>query len=224
MATMRHYVASAAAGYLVGSVSSTRVLARVVAPGDDLSTTEYRIDENATIVSRGVSPSALGARAGGGWGGLAAVMDISKAYAVTTLVGRLTQGSASRTMACVAASACVVGHAFPLFYGFAGGFGQSPIVGSALALDWVSMPTTTVAGLAVGVGVGDSLVALEGWPALMVPFALWRRDRALLGWAVAVNAVYWVRMAPEARQRLDHVRRHHPPWRRRVAEIFEGYL
>jgi glycerol-3-phosphate acyltransferase PlsY len=221
---MRDYLASAAAGYLVGSVSSTRVLARFVAPGEDLSTTEYRIDENGTIVSHGVSPSALGARAGGAWGGLAAVMDIAKASSVTMLVSRVAQGSTSRRLACVAGSAVVVGHAFPVFYGLSGGFGQSPITGAALALDWVSMPTTTVAGLVLGVGVGDSLVALEGWPALMVPFALWRRDRALLGWALAVNAVYWVRMAPEARQRLAHVRRHHPPWRRRVSEIFEGYL
>lgn len=99
----------------------------------------------------------------------------------------MAQGSALPRLACVAGSA-VVGHAYPVFHGFSGAFGQSPITGAKLALDWVSMPTTTGRGLVLGVGVGASLVALEGWPALMVPFALWRRDRALLGWAFAVNA------------------------------------
>ena len=124
----------------------------------------------------------------------------------------------------VAATAAVVGHVYPVYHGFEGGFGQSPILGSALALDWVSVPVTTTAGLGLGVAVGDQLVALEGWPALMVPFAIWRRDKGLLGWALAVNTVYWVRMAPEAQQRIDHYRTHRPPWQERVAAIFEDYL
>ena len=223
MSLARWYVGAAAAGYLVGSVSSTRALARVVAPGQDLSTTEYVIDENGGLVSRGVSPSSLGSRAGGGWGGLAAVMDIGKALAVTTAARSLAPDEVARQVAATAGAAAVIGHAYPAYYQFEGGFGQSPMIGAALALDWVSMPVTTVTSWVTGVAVGDALVAQESWPALMVPFALWRRDRALLGWAAAVNVVYWIRMAPEARQRLEHYRRYRPSWRRRVAEIFEGY-
>jgi hypothetical protein len=56
----------------------------------------------------------------------------------------------------------------------------------------------------------------------MFPYALWRRDRALLGWAVVVNGVYWIRMAPEVRQRLQHYRRYHPRWRTRIAEVVQA--
>ena len=217
------YPAAAGAGYLVGSLSATRAIATFVAPGDDLSTTEYDIDETGTLVSRGVSPSALGARAGGRWGGLAALLDIGKAFAVTSFVRGVAPDSHAQAAAAIAGSAAVLGHAYPVYHGFVGGFGQSPIVGSALALDWLSMPVTTTTGWVAGIAVGDALVALEAWPLLMVPYALWRRDGALLGWSVAVNTIYWIRMAPEARQRLEHYRAHRPGWRRRVAEIFDGY-
>lgn len=224
MAGAGWYAAAAGGGYLVGSLSSTRVIARFVAPDEDLTTTEYEIDEHGTLLSRGVSPSALGARAGGGWGGLAAGLDIAKAFALTRVIERAWPDDLARSAAAVGGAAAVLGHAYPALHGFVGGFGQSPIVGSALALDWVAMPAATTTGWLIGVAVGDALVALEAWPALMVPFALWRRDRALLGWSLAINTVYWVRMTPEALQRVAHYRTHRPSWRRRVAEIFQGYL
>lgn len=224
MARAGWFLAAAAGGYLVGSLSSTRLLARFAAPGEDLTTTEYKIDEHGGLVSHGVSPSALGARAGGGWGALAAVLDIGKAWTVTRVIEAAWPDDVTRSSAALGGVAAVLGHAYPAYYGFVGGFGQSPIVGSALALDWVVMPVTTTAGWVIGVAVGDALVALEAWPALMVPFAVWRADPTLVAWSLAVNAVYWARMAPEARQRVEHYRTHRPPWSRRVEEIFQGYL
>jgi glycerol-3-phosphate acyltransferase PlsY len=211
-----------AAGYAVGSLSSTRLLARFVARGEDLSTTEYTIDANNTLVSHGVSPSSLGARHGGGWGGLAAVMDIAKAAAVTGVVKSLAPESQRRPEAATASAAAVLGHAYPAFHGGLGGCGPSPILGGALVLDWRSVPVTTGVGWVCGVAIGDALIALEAWPALMVPYAVWREDRALLLWSLAVNAVYWVRMAPEVRQRLQYYRTDRPRWRQRVTEVFQG--
>jgi glycerol-3-phosphate acyltransferase PlsY len=221
MAPIRWYLGAAVAGYLVGSVSSTRLLARAVAPDQDLTRTEYRIYQDGGLVSHGVSPSALGARAGGRWGGLAAALDIGKAVAITALVQSWAPAAIARPVAATAAAAATVGHVYPAYHRFVGGFGQSPMLGGALVLDWVSVPVTTGTGWVAGVVVGDALVAREAWPALMVPYALWRRDRAMLGWAVVVNGVYWIRMAPEVRQRLEHYRRYRPGWRRRAAEVVQ---
>lgn len=216
-------LAAVVVGYLAGSISSSRLLARWVAPGQDLSTTEWPIDEHGTLVSRGVSPSGLGARAGRRWGCLAALMDIGKAFLVTLVFGWLAPAEGTSPAAAIAGCAVLTGHVFPLHHRFLGGFGQSPIVGAALALDWLALPVATVAGWLSGLLLGDALIAYEGWPLLLVPFALWRGDLVLLAWALFVNIVYWVRMWPEVRQRIAHQRATGRPWRSRVKEILAGY-
>lgn len=215
--------AAGVVGYLVGSLSSTRMLARHVLPGQDLSTTEWPIDDDAVVVSHGVSPSALGARAGRRWGCLAALLDIAKAFLVTLAFAIVPPAAVAPTAAAVAGAATVLGHAYPIYYRFQGGWGQSPIVGSALALDWVALPVTTVGGWLTGFLVGDALIAYEGWPLLFIPFAIWRGDAPLIGWAIAVNLVYWPRMLPDVLQRIRYQRASHRPWRARVAEILRGY-
>jgi glycerol-3-phosphate acyltransferase PlsY len=216
-------LAAAIVGYLVGSISSARLLARWAAPGHDLRRTEWPIDEKGVLVSLGVSPSGLGVRAGRRWGCLAALLDIGKTFAVTLLFGLLAPADGTPLPAAVAGGAAMVGHVFPLYHGFVGGFGQSPIVGATLALDWVALPVATVTGWLSGFLVGDALLAYEGWPLFLVPFAAWRGDMVLLGWAIFVNTVYWVRMWPEARQRIAHQRATGRSWRERVGEILRGY-
>jgi len=58
------------AGYLVGSLSGARIGGRVWAAGLDLSRTKVVLDgTGASVITRGVSPAALQARAGGASGG-----------------------------------------------------------------------------------------------------------------------------------------------------------
>ena len=216
-------VGAAVVGYLVGSISSTRLLARRLIPSQELSRTEWPIDERAVVVSHGVGPSALRARAGRRWGCLAALLDIAKAFLVTYLCASAWPAAVAPTAAAIAGAAAVLGHAYPVYYRFQGGWGQSPIVGSALALDWVALPVTTVGGWLTGFLVGDALIAYESWPLLFIPFAVWRGDAPLIGWAIAVNLVYWPRMLPEIRQRIRYQRTSRRPWRARVAEILRGY-
>jgi glycerol-3-phosphate acyltransferase PlsY len=217
------WLAAAVVGYLAGSISSARLLAHWVAPGRDLSTTEWPIDDQGVVVSRGVSPAGLGARAGRRWGCLAALMDIGISFVVTVSFGWLAPSDGTSLAAAIAGCAVLVGHVFPLYHGFVGGFGQSPIMGATLALDWLALPVTTIGGWFGGLLLGDALAAYEGWPLLLVPFSLWRGDAVLLGWALFVNVVYWWRMWPEVRQRLSHQRATRRPWRDRVEEVLRGY-
>jgi glycerol-3-phosphate acyltransferase PlsY len=215
-------VGAALAGYLVGSISFARIVGSRVARDQDLTATEYQIDSAGTrIVSHGVSPAAIGSRAGGRWGCLTALLDIAKAFIVTMVFVVVAPGSGAEY---AAATGAVVGHAYPIYYRFVGGFGQSPILGSLLALDWIAVPVVTVGGYGIGILIADALVAYEGWPLLVVPWAIWQGDAGLLVYAVVVNAVYWVRMWPEVRQRIEHQRRDPRSWRDRLAEIRKGYM
>lgn len=213
---------AALAGYLVGSISFARIIGGRVARGQDLTVTEYEIDSAGTrIVSRGVSPAGVGSRAGRRWGCLTALLDIAKSFAVTTAFVVVAPGTGAEHAAAIGA---VIGHTYPIYHRFVGGFGQSPILGSLLALDWCAAPVVTAGGYGIGILVADALIVYEGWPLLILPWALWRGDVGFIAYAVVVNAVYWFRMWPEVRQRIEHQRRDPRPWRERIEEIRKGYL
>jgi acyl phosphate:glycerol-3-phosphate acyltransferase len=215
-------VSALACGYLVGSISFARIVGGRVTRGQDLSQTEYEISSDGRrIVSTGVSPAAVGSRAGGRWGCLTALLDIGKSFAVTMA---FVVAAPDTEAAFAAAIAAVVGHAYPIYHRFVGGFGQSPILGTMLALDAISVPVVTLAGYGIGLAVADALLAYEGWPLLIIPWAIWRGEPGFIAYAVIVNVVYWVRMWPEVRQRIQHQREHPRSWRERLKEIRKGYM
>jgi acyl phosphate:glycerol-3-phosphate acyltransferase len=208
-------------GYLAGSISFARIVGARVAPGQDLSVTSYPVDrQGGVLVSHGVSPSAVRMRAGKRWGILTALLDIAKAFLPTLA---FAVAAPTEPAAAAAASGAVLGHVWPVYHRFQGGYGQSPIVGGFLALDWIAIPATAVTGMGLGILVGDSLIAYEGWPILLVPWAIWRGDPALLAFAVVANGVYWIRMWPDVRQRLAMYREHPRSWRDRVREVLDEY-
>ncbi len=203
-------------GYLAGSLSGARLVGRVVAPGRDLSRTEIDIDAETSVVVKGVSPSTLTARAGWRAGLTAAAIDIGKAVSVTLLVRIVFP---EESFAAYAAAAAVLGHVFPVYHRFLGGFGISPMVGGLLVLDWLAIPATTIVAYVIGVAVADSLVSYESWPALLVPWFLWRGPAEMVVYAVVVNAVYWPAMRVEVRAHWRSRRSDRRPWRERVKEL-----
>ena len=219
--TLPLLLVAALAGYLAGSVSAARLIAGRTIPGEDLSTTAYPVDERGSVlVSRGVSASAVRARAGARWGAATAVLDILKAFIPTLGFAVAFPGEPA---AVVAATAAVLGHVWPLYHRFQGGFGQSPIIGGLLALDPLGLLASMASMLGIGALVADSLVAFEAWPIALLPWALWRGDEWLLAYAVVVNAVYWHRMLPEVRQRIALYRTRPRGWRERWRELLHEF-
>ena len=216
------FATAAIAGYVAGSVSSARLLARWLLPGQELSTTAWDIDGTGVIVTRGVSPSAIGSRAGHRWGCVTALLDIAKAFLVTLVIAVISPASAAPAAAALTSAATVLGHAYPVFHRFEGGWGQSPIMGSVLVLDWVALPLAVMGGSLTGVLIGDALMAFAGWPIFLVPFAIWRGDPVLIGWALFVNLVYWWRVMPVVRQHIRNRQAAPRPWRERVAAILRN--
>ena len=146
---------AALAGYLVGSVSFARVIGRVVAPARPLGSDTLSFGADGTVVEvQGVSATSVSVRAGRRWGFLVALLDIGKAAAVT-LVVRLLDPTGDAYL--VAAAFAVVGHVWPVWHGFHGGFGVSPIIGGLLVVDPLAIPVTIAVGLLLGVLVADRL-------------------------------------------------------------------
>jgi len=121
--------------YLLGSISFAVLLVRV-ATGKDIRS-EGSGNAGATNVLRGH---------GKGLGLAVAALDIAKGAAAVLLVRLAT---ADPRYAAAAGFAAVLGHVFPIFYGFRGGKGVATAVGAFLVL----APLATLVCVAVFVAV-----------------------------------------------------------------------
>jgi glycerol-3-phosphate acyltransferase PlsY len=145
------------AGYLLGSVSFAVLLVRW-RTGKDIRT-EGSGNAGATNVLRSHGKAlAL----------LVAFLDVAKGAAAVLLVRLVT---ADPRAAAAAAFASILGHVFPIYYGFRGGKGVATAVGAFLAL--APIPTLICIGVFVAavavtryVSVG-SMVAMSLLPAAM---------------------------------------------------------
>lgn len=208
--------AAALAGYLLGSLSGTRIVARWTGTSD-LSTTVVVVDGTGTSVeSHGVSPSSMQAREGARAGLLAAGIDILKALLPTLVAALLFPDSGE---AAVVATFVLVGHAYPLYHHFVGGFGISPLLGSLVVLDWRALIFAIVLFGLIGLIVGNAYIGIESWPLGLLPWFAWQGSEWLLAYAVVANVIYWWRSRREALAALRSFRRDRRPWRQRVADF-----
>jgi glycerol-3-phosphate acyltransferase PlsY len=99
----------------------------------------------------------------------------------------------------IAAGMATIGHILPVYYGFKGGRGLSPILGGMLVVDWLGVVVTNLVGAVAGTLLGNNLIVTTGTGiVLMIPW-VWIRyqDPAQLIYVVAMNALYWTAMIPE---------------------------
>jgi len=213
---------AALAGYLAGSVSFARVVGRLVAPSRPLGTDELTFGADGTVVEvSGVSATSISVRAGRRWGFAVSFLDIAKAAGVTLAVRLLDPAGEAYLAAAVFA---VVGHVWPLWHGFRGGFGVSPMLGGLLVVDPLAIPATIAAGLVVGIILADRLVAYDGWTLLLAPwFLVVRGDPAAASYGVVITVIYWWAMRVEVRDHLRRLRAGPRGWRERFADIRAGY-
>lgn len=212
---------AASLGYLVGSISFARVVGRRVSFGADLSRARLEFHEGSGVTVEGVSATSVSIVAGRRWGLLVVVLDMAKATAVT---GLFRLAAPDEPAYLVAALFAVVGHVWPLYYRFRGGFGVSPILGGLLAIDPLALLVTIPLATAIGAVLADRLLVYDGWTLLLAPWFLFVRDdpsAALYGLLVAV--LYWWAMRVEV---IDHMRRLRDgprDWRSRFRDVRRGY-
>lgn len=115
------WVLTALGGYLIGSANFAIILTKCILHKD--------VREHGS----GNAGTANVARVFGPWLGFATLVgDIAKT-AGAMLLGRALLGTDGM---CLAAAASIIGHCFPVFFGFRGGKGVASAAGVALMLDW----------------------------------------------------------------------------------------
>lgn len=162
-------VSAAVVGYLVGTVPSADVAARLATNGaTDLRTTGSG------------NPGAANAMAalGKGWGWGVLIADMAKGAVACVAGGRLAGGPGAN----LAGTAAVVGHCYPVWNGFRGGKGVAVSSGQCLA--------TFPAYFPIDLAVAYSVARLRGraLPATAVASAVW----------VSCGLLWWRRGWPNA--------------------------
>jgi len=185
-------------GYLLGSISFTRVVARFVAPDIDLTddTLIPSTDEDRPLRLDFVSATTLGNRAGPWAGASAGMLDVLKVL-LPTLAFRFFQGPEPPYYLLTAIGG-MVGHIWPIYHRFHGGRGMSAAFAAFLAVAPVGAFVTWLVGTLLGMLVlRDGMVTFLGWMWLMIPW-LWftTRDWRFVLFAVVINVLFFVAMIP----------------------------
>lgn len=192
-------------GYLIGSISFTRIIGKRVAPDEDLSQTEVSFgDEGKSFTMRAVSATSLTFRKGPKVGCLASLLDMLKAI-LPTLAFKLYYPEQEYHL--IAAATVMAGHNFPIYYRFKGGRGMSSLYGSLLIIDWISIPVTFIGGTLVGVLMRDMFMIYTSGILFLIPW-LWYRFDSIphLLFGVVVNALFWVAILPELKDHIENKR------------------
>jgi acyl phosphate:glycerol-3-phosphate acyltransferase len=211
--------ASAAVGYLFGSISVSRLIARRVNPKADISKIEYEIPGSTDLfVTDSVSATAARHHLGARWGCLTAILDMAKVLAPTLAV-RLLWPEAPYYLATAAFG--LVGHDWPLFARFKGGRGESPIIGGLLAIDPLGLLITTAASSVTGIVVGHILVFRWAWLLFLIPW-FWFRLHSWphVVYMVMCNIIYWYTMSPELIQYAKMGPKGISPTQEEIADFF----
>ena len=193
-------ILSAIVSYLLGSISFARVATYLWSSGkQDVADHEIFVegtDERYKVVSIGANSvsSIFGPKAGM----LASTFDILKVF-LPTLFFKLYFPE-QPVYSLIAATFGLIGHVWPIYYRFHGGAGFSAIMGGLLAIDWLAVFVTPIAGLLLGMLVfRNIIVASLSWLWLLIPWLWWRTDGDLahILFAVAINLLFLLAMLPE---------------------------
>lgn len=211
-------ITAVAAGYLAGSISSARIVARRIDPAVDVTRIVTTVGDGHAFTSTSASATAVRMKVGRRWGVLTAVLDMLK-VALPALVLRLA--FPADPYCWLAAGAGLVGHNWPLYHRFVGGRGETAIYGALLALDPAGAIAMLVVGMGLGFVAGNVLVLRWAGMVLMVPWAwLGRGDPAFGAYAVFAVATYLVAMRPELTQYLAMQGGSHEPTNEEIADEF----
>ncbi|MGD8621560.1 MAG: glycerol-3-phosphate acyltransferase [Anaerolineales bacterium] len=200
------FVLALISGYLLGSISFTRILGKKVAPGEDLSVTEVQMGQSQSkFQMHSVSATSLAFRKGPKIGCLVSLLDMLKA-AVPVLGYRLAFPGADYYW--LAAAGSVIGHNFPIYYRFKGGRGMSPLYGGLIIIDWLAIVVTNVVGMLLGVFVFRDMFAT--WTLsvpLLIPWMIYRHGSPIaILYSILVTVAFFVAIYPELKDHLANKR------------------
>jgi glycerol-3-phosphate acyltransferase PlsY len=190
---------AAVAGYLIGSISFARLVARIVAPGADVTRYVEAIPNSDLVYEDDAASATLvNLSLGAHYGCLTAILDMLKVVLPMLALQRWFPGA---RFDLIFAATALVGHNWPVYHRFHGGRGESVIYGSMLLIDPLGIVVCNLAAIALGVLLGQVHLVRWGGMVLLIPW-LWFRtgNPAVLAYILFANVMFWVAMRKDVRQ------------------------
>jgi glycerol-3-phosphate acyltransferase PlsY len=205
-------------GYLLGSISFARVVARRVDRTVDVTYIVTEVGDGVTFTSDAVSATSVRMKLGKRYGLLVALLDMAK-VAVPVLALRLLYPGEPYLY--LAAAAGVAGHNWPVYHRFQGGRGESAIMGALLVIDPIGLVLMLTLGMVIGFLAGNILVLEWTGFILMVPW-LWLTtgDPAAVAFMVSVLGMWAIAMIPEFRQYAAMIKLPNAPTNEQVVQEY----
>lgn len=189
-------VLAAGISYLIGSISFSRIVAKIVDPEVDLEKVELPAAGGGTHQLKMVGATTASVKLGPKVGCTIGILDILKGF-IPVLVLKLLYPDQYYHL--VSAVSVVLGHNYPVFYKFKGGAGVSPIYGGFFVVDFVGIVVSTIASLIFGFFiVRDMVVAYvsEVW-FMLIWLIIFKGDWPHIIYGVAINIIFLLGFVPE---------------------------
>lgn len=191
---------AAVAGYLMGSITFSRIVSRIISPKEKLEEVEVPVegtDMTYKVTSFGASAASM--KYGPKVGCTIGLADMIK-VALPVLFFRLMFPGQSYMY--IAAIAGMIGHNWPVYYKFKGGRGISAYYGGIFVIDWLGALSTMVVGMLFGFLIArDFFIAYMAGLWLLIPWAWFTTHRFdYLAYAIAANILFIVAMLPDIKQ------------------------
>lgn len=193
----------ALAGYLIGSLSFARIIVRWVNPTLNLNETRmHRSDQGLEGTVSGIGASTASIALGKKYGGIVALFDILKAF-IPILLLRLY--FPDEVYHFVFSILCILGHNYPIYYGFQGGRGLSPMMGSLFAVEPLGLIVSLIIGVLLSILINQPHTSLILWFPVLGLWGWFVNDSWTLAvYAIVLLVVFLIAEIPEIRLAMQY--------------------
>ena len=181
------------AGYLIGSLSSARLVYLIATGKSKIEPFAEPVPHSdETFESDLVSATLVTKKLGAKYGCITSVADMVR-VALPTLMAKLFFTSEPYFL--LVALFGVIGHNLPVWYGFKGGRGESPIIGALLIINWFGLILANVAAAVLGFITGSVLVVRWGAYVILIAWLWYYFNDWRYGlFMILLNFFFWMSM------------------------------
>jgi glycerol-3-phosphate acyltransferase PlsY len=196
------FIAAGLIGYLLGAISFARLIVRLFSPTGQIEEIDRPVpNSDLRFQSNSISATTVNLNLGARYGCLTALLDMLKVSIPTALVWYYFP--IGPHYLCTALMG-MAGHIYPLYHGFKGGRGMSPLIGGLLVINWFGILVANLMAVVLGYFFGSVLVMRWGWLITMIVWMAWYfGDPWYIAYIVLANALFWFSMRAEIKRFLE---------------------
>lgn len=184
------------ASYLIGSISMTRLITKIVAPDTDIEDVHFSVPGAEDYHIRNISATTASLQLGSKVGGTIAILDALKGMIPVLIVRVIFPG---HYYYLIAAVFIIVGHNWSIFHRFTGGAGLSASYGAFFVVSLLGTLISAFSGMLIGFIVfKDMMIAFASGPLL---FLLWliifKGDWPHIIFGIVINIIIILKLLPD---------------------------